>query len=470
MEQHPIPRNISSFEFHLIGDMTIRQFAYLAGGVLLAYLIFKIAPFPALIKYPLMGLSAFTGFALAFLPIQERPLDRWLIAFLKSINSPTQYLWHKDNTPPEILLKPIIATVKTLPQNHQAAHQDANNKLEVYLSTLPSQPHQSINLREKKYVDSTLLLFNSLGAYQTTGQTDIPVNPTVVPQIQPVVPPVQKIADIKPEPTVKPTIPQVQSVSVKTDESKFTHEVTKEPTVEKKAAGAKQITQQAIKTNETSPKIIPTIAKLTKTIAEDKALPTTPFLVPSQVQTPSQIKIETEDAEKQLERIRQEKEILEKELQKLKEEIDKSKKPSIVKPEVKEEEKKPTIKTITPKTAANEIGIPKLPQTPNIIMGVVKDTQRKLLPNIIITVKDVQGLPHRALKTNRLGQFSTATPLSNGTYHLEAEDPLNRYIFDIAEIVLTGKVFLPVEITAKGEKEIMREKLAKELFGNPSTI
>jgi len=61
----------------------------------------------------------------------------------------------------------------------------------------------------------------------------------------------------------------------------------------------------------------------------------------------------------------------------------------------------------------------------------------------------------------------TATPLQNGTYFVEAEDPMKRYTFDIAEINLSGKIFLPIEITAKGEKEKMREQLNKELFSNP---
>jgi len=162
-----------------------------------------------------------------------------------------------------------------------------------------------------------------------------------------------------------------------------------------------------------------------------------------------------------------EKEKLELELKQLKDELEKSRKPDIVKPQLAPEKKVPTIKTVTLKTAVDEIGIPKLPQVPNIIMGVIKDTQRKILPNIILTIKDTKGVPHRALKTNRLGQFSTATPLQNGTYYIEAEDPLKRYVFDIGEINLTGKVFLPIEMTAKGEKELMREKLTKEIFGNP---
>lgn len=141
--------------------------------------------------------------------------------------------------------------------------------------------------------------------------------------------------------------------------------------------------------------------------------------------------------------------------------------PQIIKPVVdKEKPKKPTIKAVTAKAAVDEIGMPTLPQTPNVVVGIIKDGQKKILPNIILTIKDNKGMPLRALKTNKLGQFITATPLPNGTYFLEVEDPLKRYTFDVAEITMKGEIFLPIEITAKGEREIIREKLAKELFGS----
>jgi hypothetical protein len=38
----------------------------------------------------------------------------------------------------------------------------------------------------------------------------------------------------------------------------------------------------------------------------------------------------------------------------------------------------------------------------------------------------------------------------------------------MAQIILSGKIFLPVEIIAKGEKELLREKLTKDIFGSPS--
>src|SRR3990167_505525 len=161
MEQHPVPRNISSFQFHLIGDMTLRQFGYLIAGVLCAFIVFKIVPLPVILKYPFAGIFAFAGVAFAFLPIQERPLDRWIVAFIKSIYSPTQFLWQKEGTFLEILAKQTTVSTKKLSQTHTQAHQDARTKLHQYLATLPQSPHQTLNSREKSYIDQTLALFNT---------------------------------------------------------------------------------------------------------------------------------------------------------------------------------------------------------------------------------------------------------------------------------------------------------------------
>lgn len=394
MEQHPVPRNISSFQFHLVGDMTVRQFGYVAGGAVVAFLIYKISPFPTFIKFVLAGISGCVGFAFAFLPIQERPLDRWIVAFIKSIYSPTQYLWQKGNIPPAILSQPAIIPREQQERKHIEAHYDAQNKLQTYLATLPSSPHHAINMQEKNYIDKTLSLFGSSSVVATAPQSPIP---TPSPPPSPAPPP-QKVTPVSSPTQKEAPAPLLQS----------------------------------------QPKLQPVS------------------------QTPPPIH-EATDLQKQLADLMKQKEALANELAKLRQEHQHG--PAIVKPVV-EKDTEPTIKTISAKAAVNEAGLPTLPQTPNMVIGVIKDGQKRILPNIIITIKDKNTMPLRALKTNKLGQFTVATPLPNGTYYLEFEDPLKRYTFDIAEITLSGKIFLPVEIMAKGEKELMREKLEKEVFGN----
>ena len=81
--------------------MTLKQFLELAGGAGLAFLITRFTLLPVFLRWPLAGIFAFLGIALAFLPIEERPLDQWLKNFVKSIYVPTQFLWKKTGNLPD---------------------------------------------------------------------------------------------------------------------------------------------------------------------------------------------------------------------------------------------------------------------------------------------------------------------------------------------------------------------------------
>src|SRR3989344_3816180 len=98
MEQHPIPQQISSYQFRLIGDMTLKQFSYVAGGALLGLLIYATGLHPFL-KWLLILISVGMGAAFAFLPFEERPLSTWFISFFRSVYSPTVFIWKKAEVP-----------------------------------------------------------------------------------------------------------------------------------------------------------------------------------------------------------------------------------------------------------------------------------------------------------------------------------------------------------------------------------
>lgn len=95
MDNHPIPQDVTGFQFRLIGDMTVKQFAYLAVGSVLGW-IFFISPLFILIKLPLTILFAGGGVILAFAPVGGRPADTMLLFFLKALFSPTQYVYKKS--------------------------------------------------------------------------------------------------------------------------------------------------------------------------------------------------------------------------------------------------------------------------------------------------------------------------------------------------------------------------------------
>ncbi len=75
--------------------MTLKQFFQLAGGFLVA-LIFYSAPIIGIVKWPFVIVSAVLGAALAFLPLEERPLERWIFAFFRAIYTPTMFFWKKS--------------------------------------------------------------------------------------------------------------------------------------------------------------------------------------------------------------------------------------------------------------------------------------------------------------------------------------------------------------------------------------
>ena len=92
IQQHPLPQDISSYRFRLIGDMTIKQFASLGISIVVA-IIFYSSPLPFFFKYPLSFFFLLLGVGMAFIPVQGRTLDVWIINFIRSIYSPTQYIW-----------------------------------------------------------------------------------------------------------------------------------------------------------------------------------------------------------------------------------------------------------------------------------------------------------------------------------------------------------------------------------------
>lgn len=107
MKQHPVPQNIASYEFKLVGDMTLKQFFQLAGGAIIALIIYA-TPIPGFIKWPLVFIFGALGAALAFLPVEERPLSTWMFAFLKAVYTPTRYVYVDSS------VEDVFAKTKTL--------------------------------------------------------------------------------------------------------------------------------------------------------------------------------------------------------------------------------------------------------------------------------------------------------------------------------------------------------------------
>lgn len=329
MQPHPIPQNVTSFQFHLIGDMTLKQFVYLAIGSTIAYLLFVfLSPIYPLVAWPLTIISAISGFALAFLPINSRPLDSWIGAFFKAIYSPTKRVWKKG----------------------------------------------SKTFKEEPLFNSRFITFLS------------------IPQIA--------------GPNVAAVIPAEQVDLAKT-------------------------VDLAKEAQNLQFKIIQTERALSQ--------------IKQASQTPTQVPI---DYSGQVNKILSDLQTLVSQASQIKGELD-----SVTQSESAE---KPIAATVPIATVEKiKVIIPAKPKQnqlalttfPNVLSGIVKDSTGNYLEGAIAVIYDKEGLPVRALKTNKLGQFSGSTPLPNGVYTLELEK--DNFAFDVLQIELTGEILPPLMIGSK---------------------
>ena len=92
--QHAVPQNIMDVEFKIVGDLTMRQFFYLMIFGAIAYGAF--VGINNILRWPIIAVTVLAGIAFAFLPIEERGLDVWVINFFKSIYAPNQRIWRKE--------------------------------------------------------------------------------------------------------------------------------------------------------------------------------------------------------------------------------------------------------------------------------------------------------------------------------------------------------------------------------------
>jgi hypothetical protein len=171
MEQHPIPRQITSFEFKLIGFMTVRQFIYLVVFIALGFIVFFLFPIP--IINILFGVTVGSiGAMLAFVPYNDRPLDHWLVTLFKKLNSPTQYFYHKQNKPLYFLESLYFITDPHL----ALAHIESQEKLNSYLSLKKPAAPSSGQLKKQQIAQ----LFNQPTKNKSISQKEKKITPSLL--------------------------------------------------------------------------------------------------------------------------------------------------------------------------------------------------------------------------------------------------------------------------------------------------
>ncbi|MFC1627188.1 hypothetical protein ACFL18_01365 [Patescibacteria group bacterium] len=328
MKQHPLPQNVTAYKFRLVGDMTLKQFLELAAGIVSAWLIFS-SNLSFIFKWTLGPMLGFLGIALAFMPVEDRSLDQWIINFFKAIYKPTQFTYQPSTKDIN-----IFKTKAPPPPTTQPTPAVSSDKLDEFLQTLPDSPATAFDKAEKQYLEHINSLFGALGS-----TTPISISSQTPPAIN-------------------PSLSKDKNVKIR----KLMH--------------PKMCLLPHATLYQSPPK--------TKTATA----PTKPFPKP-------------------------------------------------------QASKKPVVNA----SFAKDLILPQIPDKPNLIAGITLNHQNKIIPNVILEIKNSQNQSVRALKSNKLGQFFIATPLDDGVYQIMAEQQDHQ--FDIIKLEAKGEVIPPIKIQAK---------------------
>ena len=338
-EQHPIPQQISSYSFKLVGDMTLKQFSQLAGGVIISLILYA-SPLNPLIKWPLILISFVIGVALAFLPIQDRPLSTWIVVFFRSIYTPTYFVWRRAKTPkeyfaPEEGLEKVPAIAAAEQKQVVAEH------IEPVIKTTPSV--KKLEDKEKTFLSRVSQNFIAPGTTVTITAT--PVH-TYTPTPTPVV-------------TTNKAIPIPETPKIHPE-----HII--------QANGTKASENEKPVPEVTTVKVTP--------------IPTASFSATKGAQF------------------------------------------------------------------SQEVTPPLPPNRPNIIVGQVLNASGKIIEGAILEIKDSEGRPVRALRSNKLGHFMIATPLVNGRYETTVEK--EGFNFDPFYFDANNTIIQPIAVWAKDNSKL----------------
>ncbi|MFH1566154.1 MAG: PrgI family protein [bacterium] len=484
--QHPVPQNIMSVEFKLVGDLTVRQFVYLVIGGITVYLSF-ISKLPFLWKWSLILFSGFGSLALAFVPFGDRGLDQWIKNFIKSITTPTQRVWRKTLEPPEYFLSDYAESVKR--EVVALAPAKSRRAITSYLENSTQPTRFPIDKKEEDFFK------------RINFDIDIPKN-------------LKSVVSVK-------TLPKTEIIPKSFTEKVETKKIQKQYTpVESNISRAlkhiplegeivlpkriKKVEVSVLPVKEVSDEehrkeLLKKAVELREALkrAKEKFTPEGAVL-PANELVLGEEKGTVLEKEKQLQEVanalRKENKILFSEINSLKTQmqgLDKTKETyktqlSVYEKRIKDlEEKKdlveetiqtkivePSSDSATPNPNNENIEIVKklsdavtketknaeyqkrkviepVSVSPNVIWGTVKDKNGHLLENATLIIRDENDTPIRALKTNKLGQFMGATPLNNGNYKIEVLN--NENSFDIIKVSLTGKAVKPLEFLTKNK-------------------
>jgi len=421
MKDHALPQDVTGYKFHIIGNMTLKQFAEVAAGVGIGF-IFYFTNLPALIKWPLILIFSGAGALAAFVPFEERPLDHWILSLVRALYRPTQFYWKRLSKIPEPLLyepktelHSMVKEVDLTPARRQ--------RVKEYLHSVGTvEEIDSIEQYSNQRLSDVMTIFDQT-VYRTQPDVQNQLNQTVVPekmvlespQPQPTQP--AKSMIIQPVESFKRFEEQASKITLKQDVLPISSNSSKPIVMSQEFLSNDVDVQTTINTNKTFTKEAVEVAA--SLVNQGVAIPET-----------HNIKIDKQAI------------IFE---------------PRTA-PQLANQAGDTYITSQTLNTSAGlqptqtaiqdkSLPFPTKPTQPNKLVGMTLDLSGAPLQNVIIEILTQEGIPARAVKTNILGQFFITTPLNNGIYTISAEK--EGYTFPPQRLELTGQVINPIEVRSK---------------------
>ncbi len=431
MREHAIPQDVTGYRFHIVGSMTLKQFAEVALGVVVAIVLYKTNLIP-IVKWPLMFLSFAVGAALAWLPIEDRPLDHWFSTFFSILYRPTQFFWRKQVKIPDPFLYKPDPTNEILPDEVDLSPA-RRQRIQDYLTSV--KHIQKADPWETEQHERSQLLLASFDSVQVNSTK---ISQTIQkPKLQVRVRELQAFT-AKALPQFEETISATAPVT-----GVLTETAANEPTPEQANTAALGAAPDVVANSANSPTFAPNPLVNVGADAQDVA---NQILVPitHDVDIDTVSKLQTIDDENQ------------------------TAPPATNVANAAPGPAAPQLISSTPETVfmvnensaltqgqqANnmvqhsaELPFPNRPTIPNKVVGMVFTPDGKILPGAIVEIRNLKGEVARAVKTNPLGQFFITTPLESGQYVIVADK--QGYNFPSQTLTLSGTVLDPLQIMSQ---------------------
>jgi hypothetical protein len=401
MKEHAIPQDITGYKFHIVGNMTLKQFAEVAIGFVIAFFIYKTnLYFP--VKWMLIAFFSSFGAALAFLPIEERPLDHWVTTFFAILYKPTKFYWkRKAKIPEPFLFKPNqetksqIDTIDLSPQRRE--------RISEYLQsvkTVREEDQEEIYYKQRSAQLLSIFDDHSLKIDYS------------------------RFEKLKQKPNLKV---QVRSlIGVEVEEEPITETIEQPVILDQEIEKGFYLEQTEIVLEKQTREYDPVEKKLTqaKDVAPEITIPEIENIHVEEVYKNEQESMggDISEQNKQSEEEQQEAAYV--------------------------EEINTTTQETTDESASathnKDLPFPTKPSKPNKLVGMTLTKDDDLINGATITLRDENSNPVTAVKSNALGQFFISSQLPNGKYNIIVKkEGLTFYPITIS---LEGKTVDPLEI------------------------